>query len=69
MKTPTITHVEILCLAIRSIDADINDAKNLVSNVPADIKDAWLDTKVGELTKKRDALAAMYRMETGTDFD
>lgn len=63
--TPVITHVEILCLAIRAIDAEIGVRRMRCEGLPGDT----FDRSVAHLLEKRDALKSMYRMETGTDYD
>lgn len=62
---PVITHVEILCLAIRAIDAEIGVWRKRCEGLPDDA----FDRSVAHLLEKRDALKSMYRMETGTDYD
>ena len=64
--TPIITHVEILCIAIRSIEDEIRNQEETLGDNPA-FKD-MLAAYVAERTPKLEALKEMYRIETGTDY-
>lgn len=64
---PIITHTEILCRAIRSIEDEIRNQTNYMGGIPE--CEALLQAYVNERTPKLDALKEMYRIETGTDFD
>lgn len=72
---PIITHTEILCLAIKSIDTDILYYKNKL--VQAQSTDADTQKMIEEVCNnmllglggKRNALAEMYRIETGTELN
>lgn len=65
--TPIITHTEILCRAIRSIEEEIRNQQNYMGGIPecAEMLHAFVD----ERTPKLEALKEMYRIETGTDYD
>lgn len=62
---PAITHVEILCLAFRAIDAEIEVWRERCENLPH----GTFYKSVAPLLKKRQALKSMYYVETGTDYD
>lgn len=65
--TPIITYTEILCRAIRSIEAEIRNQQNYMGGIPEceNILRAFAE----ERTPKLEALKEMYRIETGTDYD
>ena len=65
--TPIITHTEILCLAIRSIETDIRNQKEFMGGIPE--CEAMLENYINDRTPKLEALKEMYRIETGTDYD
>lgn len=61
--TPIITHTEIYARAIRSLDAEIVEwAERAAGNV------ALLDQLTATLREKRDAVAAIYEIETGCKY-
>ena len=64
--TPVITHVEVLCRAIRSIEDEIRNQEEALGEIP-ECKD-MLATYIGEREPKLVALKEMYRIETGTDY-
>jgi len=66
---PIITHAEIYSRAIRSIDAEIAEWKGRCEGIPAEQAEEMLTRATAHLTSKREALEAMYRIETGTDHD
>lgn len=63
----TITHVEILCRAIRNIEDEINVQTSIMGGIP-ECK-AFLEAYVDERMAKLAALKTMYRIETGTDYE
>ena len=68
-STPIIPHTEILNRAIGSIKAEIADWHNKCENIPQPLKDEMIAQATASLQEKLDALKAMYRIETGTDYD
>lgn len=66
-NSPIITHVEILCNAIRNIEREIRDQKAFMDGIPQ--CEAMLASYIAERTPKLEALKEMYRIETGTDYD
>lgn len=70
---PILTHTEILCLAIRSLESEIEDIKrkgeNLGHRINKETADGITKTLMEPLTPKLEALKQMYRIETGTDYD
>lgn len=64
-RSPIITHVEILALAIRSIDADIQKWREKCEGLPAE----QFDKCTLELRQKRAALCNYYLIETGVEYD
>lgn len=62
---PIITHTEILCLAIRSLENEL-DKTQFYGDFPEG--KAFKDKTVNELTPKLEALKEMYRIETGTEY-
>ena len=66
--TPIITHTEIIALAIRSIEADIEEWHIKCECFPEDQVEAMFTKATAELREKLDALKTLYRIETGTDF-
>lgn len=67
-NAPIITYTEILCRAIKSIDADAKELEGKAASVPAEIGKPWLEDEMAPLMAKRDALCNLYRIETGTDY-
>jgi hypothetical protein len=65
--TPVITHVEILCRAIRNIEDESKSQQKTMGNIP-ECK-AMLDAFNEERRQKLVALKEMYRIETGTNYD
>lgn len=66
--TPIITHTEILALAIRSIEGDIEERQTLCEGLPEDIRAEMFNKSTVELREKLDALKTLYRIETGAEF-
>lgn len=64
--TPIITYVEILCRAIRSIEDEIRNQKEVMGNDPQ-FKD-YLANYIAEREEKIESLKVMYRNETGNDY-
>lgn len=65
---PIITHTEILALAIRSIEGDIEERLALCEGLPEDIQAEMLNKSTVELRAKMEALKTLYSIETGADF-
>lgn len=65
--TPVITHVEILCRAIRNIEDEISNQESVMKDIPG-CKD-MLTAYIAERESKLNALKEMYRIETGTNYD
>ena len=63
---PIITHLEILCLAIRGIENEIRNQVNYMGGIPE--CEEQLKAYVNEHTLKLNALKEMYRIETGTEY-
>jgi len=61
---PVITHTEILARSIRSIDGEIESWKRFESVEPD-----YYEAGTAPLREKREALKALYRIETGTEYD
>ena len=64
--TPIITHTEILCYAIRNIEAEIEDMRQRCEGKPG--AEEFLASTTERLTPKLEALREMYRMETGVEY-
>lgn len=64
---PVITHTEILCLALRCLEHDIDQMRKRCEGVPG--AEAALQLCIEEKAPKMDALRTLYRIETGTDYD
>lgn len=64
--TPVITHVEIVCHAIRNIENEIRNQQRYLDGIPecGDALRAYVDERIHKLK----ALKEMYRIETGTDY-
>lgn len=60
--TPIITHVEILARAIKSLDTEIAEWEAMAAS-----NKALLDL-TATLRSKRDAVAAIYAIETGCEY-
>lgn len=63
-REPILTFTEIICLAIRSIDAEIETWRERT----ADDFDLFCECTL-PMRQKRDALKQMYRNETGVDYE
>lgn len=61
-----ITHVEIICRAIRNIEDEIKAQTSNMGGIP-ECK-AFLEAYVDERMAKLAALKTMYRLETGSDY-
>lgn len=64
-QSPIITHTEILALAIRSIDADIQKWRDKCEGLPTE----HFDRCTLELRQKRATLCNYYLIETGVEYD
>ena len=68
-NTPIITHKEIICRAIRSIEEEIETMQKRCEGKTSDpFVKQLLVTYVSERTPKLDALKTMYYYETGTEY-
>lgn len=65
--TPIITQTEILCYAIRYLQATINDKMAYLDGIPG--SEAFLEAFLAQHTPKLEALKELYRIETGTDYE
>lgn len=63
---PIITHTEILCRAIRSVEGEIKTEKERYTGMPG--ADDYMERVIAELIGKLDALHKMYYIETGTKY-
>lgn len=69
--TPVITHTEILCRAIRSVEAEITEWENRASKAPEDMAEMvneMVARNVTNLRPKLETLKTLYRYETGTEY-
>lgn len=71
---PILTHTEILCFAIRHLNAEIEDIKRKGESLAkrtgnTEMADGITNTLIEPLTPKLEALLEMYRIETGTDYE
>lgn len=70
---PTITHVEIICLAIQALSRKIHESDervDLCDNITnREIAAKMRDMEQAILKPKMEALKEMYRIETGTNYD
>jgi hypothetical protein len=64
--TPVITHIEILCLALRCLEHDIDQVRKQCDGIPG--AEAMLQYCIDEKEPKMEALRMLYRTETGTDY-
>ena len=68
MKYPaTVTHTEILCLAIRCLDADIAVWREKAPDTPAGF--AMFCAATDEQRAKREQLLKLYEIETGERYE
>ena len=65
--TPIITHVEILHLAIRQLETQIENQRSLMAGIPEG--EAFLAQYMNERLIKINALKSIYLIETGTRYD
>lgn len=65
-NTPTITHTETLCYAIRHLESEIEDMRRRCEGKPG--AEGFLKDTTDRLAPKLDALKEMYRMETGAEY-
>lgn len=71
---PVLTHTEILCLAIRQLQSEIEDinhrGKNLAEKTGnKEMASDIVAQLIAPMTPKLEALKEMYRIETGTNFE
>lgn len=62
----TLPHVEIICLAIKALDADIQGWRDKLPDTPAGF--AMFTQATEEPRAKRELLLQMYQVETGTKY-
>lgn len=62
---PIITHAEILCLAIRTIDAEICTWRQRCEGLPEE----YFDNATANLREKREALKQLYLIEVGNEYE
>lgn len=67
--TPIITHTEIIALAIRSVEADIDEWRQKFNGNPDVFMTGMFEIATAELREKLDALKTLYRIETGVEFE
>lgn len=65
--TPIITHTEILCLAIRQLEHEIDETRKKCEGIPG--SEPLLQFTIKESAPKLEALRTLYKIETGTDYD
>ena len=63
-----ITQTEIICLAIRMLDTDIETWRAKCKNGGEEGKRIF-ESLSAEPLKKREMLCTLYRIQTGTDYD
>lgn len=63
-NNPTITHTEVICFAIRAIDADMETWRQRCEGLPED----YFERATEQLRIKLEALKQMYLYETGTEY-
>lgn len=61
--TPDLTHTEILCLAIRCVEHDIQRYVDAYENPE------FVEYLTQDLARKLGVLKMLYHVETGTDYD
>ena len=69
--TPIITHTEILCYAIRHIEAEITEWNSKAQKAPDEYRQMIIDmakSNIDQLQAKLDALKALYHIETGKPY-
>ena len=67
--TPIITHTEIYARAIRHVEAEIDGWRRLCADLPQEERVKRYREATKELHSKLEALQAMYRFETGVDYE
>lgn len=68
-SSPALTHVEIICLAIRAIDMDIGNWVKKFEGLPEDYVAEHLEIATADLKAKREVLKYLYLVETGCKYD
>ena len=63
---PAITHTEILCLAIRCLQKEVDDMTAYCEGIES--KAEYLAFFLDQRTPKLEAMKELYRIETGTDY-
>lgn len=67
--SPGITHLEIVSLAIRAVDSEIEGWRERCQSLPAEQAMEMFDRATAELNGKRKALLMLYRIEAGTEYE
>lgn len=63
---PVITNTEILCLALRCLERDIDEMRKRCEGTPG--AEVMLQHLIDESAPKLEAIRTLYRIETGTDY-
>lgn len=71
---PIITHTEILCLAIRQLQSDIEDIKRRGESLAEKTGNKEMASDIvaqliAPITPKLEAIKEMYHIETGSNFE
>lgn len=64
--TPIITHTEIICLAIRCLEQEVEEMRKRCDETPG--MEVMLQAYTSDKEPKLEALRMLYRIETGADF-
>ena len=68
-KKPIITHTEILSLAIRSIEGDIEEWRGKCASLDQALSKTMFAEATKELAMKLTALKSLYLIETGSEWE
>lgn len=63
--TPILTYTELLCLAYRSLEADVRHWEEALASLPPDQQN--LNGICGPQLRKMEAIRTLYQLETGTE--
>ena len=71
---PVLTHTEILCLAIRQLQSDIEDIKRRGESLAEktgnkEMANDIVAKLIAPITPKLEAIKEMYHIETGSNFE
>lgn len=67
-NVPTITHTEILCRAIRSLEDEIKGWEKKFENLPIEQANAFRASVIEPLLPKVEMIKSLYRIETGEEY-